>query len=324
MKHVQYFSDFLRDTVNLNQSRIDKLDSHADAIENFLSVHLDAFEKMESQGSYGLKTIIKPVKDSQEFDADLVLYMTYEEDKEPKEYLSDLYKCFRGSKTYRDKVSRKTRCVTVNYAGDCHVDVVPCVTKDDGSMYVCNRKTNELEPTDGAGYKKWFNEKSSITSGHLKRVTRLLKFLRDHKTTFTAKSILLTTLIGVEVDDEAEEDSEDFKNVPTALQTISNGIAVFLQNNVVMPEIKNPALADENFNRHWDQKKYENFREAFCRYNEKINEAVDEQDHNKSVRKWREIFGDDFGQEKSEDNEAATKSAAPAVISVTPRKPYAS
>ncbi len=290
---------------------------------NFLNDYLDSFEKMESQGSYGLKTIIKPVKDTHEFDADLVLYMTYDEDKEPKEYLADLYKCFRGSSRYKDKVSRKTRCVTVNYAGDCHVDVVPCVTKDDGSMYVCNRKTNKLEPTDGAGYKNWFNGKSSVTNGHLKRVTRLLKFLRDHKTTFTAKSILLTTLIGVEVYDEEDEDSDDFKNVPTALQTISNRIAAFLQDNVVMPVIENPALADENFNRHWDQKKYENFREAFCRYNEKINEAIDEQDHNKSVRKWREIFGDDFGEEKSEDNKT-TKSAAPAVISVTPRKPYSS
>ena len=324
MKHVQFFNDFLKNTVNLNQSRIDQLDSHADAIENFLNDNLDSCEKMEPQGSYGLETVIKPVKDTQEFDADLVLYMTHEDGKERKEYLRDLYKCFRSNKIYKDKVSRKTRCVTVNYAGDCHVDVVPCVTMDDGSMYVCNRKTNKFEPTDGAGYKNWFNEKSSITNGHLKRATRLLKFLRDHKTTFTAKSILLTTLIGVEVYDEEEEDSENFKNVPTALQTISNRIAAFLQDNVVMPEIKNPALADENFNRHWDQKKYENFRESFCRYNEKINEAVDEQDHNKSVKKWREIFGDDFGQEKIENNKTAIKSGTPAIVSVTPRKPYAS
>ena len=33
MKHVQFFNDFLKYTVNLNQSRIDQLDSHADAIE---------------------------------------------------------------------------------------------------------------------------------------------------------------------------------------------------------------------------------------------------------------------------------------------------
>ncbi len=35
MKHVRSFNDFLRNTVNLNQTRIDQLDSHADAIENY-------------------------------------------------------------------------------------------------------------------------------------------------------------------------------------------------------------------------------------------------------------------------------------------------
>ena len=91
--------------------------------------------------------------------------------------------------------TEKTRCVYIDYAGDFHLDLVPCITLDE-ECYICNNKENRFEETDGTGYRDWFNEKTRITNGNLKRVTRLLKFLRDHKGNFSVKSILLTTLIG--------------------------------------------------------------------------------------------------------------------------------
>ena len=199
MKHVLYFENFLKDVVNLNQTRLDRLNGHVKAVTDFLKANLNSFKRVEPQGSYGLKTIIRPVKEGQEYDADIQLYMEYDKDKEPKDYIEELHDCFLGSSTYKDKVDRSTRCVCLDYAGDFHLDIVPCITKPDGGKWVCNDKTNEFERTDGTGYRDWFNEKTRITHGNLKRVTRLLKFLRDHKRNFTAKSILLTTLIGMTV-----------------------------------------------------------------------------------------------------------------------------
>ena len=318
MKHAPYFEDFLKDVVNLNQSRLDRLDTSVNAVKEFLEKNLNSFIRIEPQGSYGLKTIIRPVNKGQEYDADIQLYMKYDQDKKPKDYIEDLYNCFRGSNTYKDKAHRKTRCVNLNYAGDFHLDVVPCVTKPDGSKWVCNRETNEFERTDGTGYRDWFNGRTRITHGNLKRVTRLLKFLRDHKRNFTAKSILLTTLIGMTVWGEA--DGENFKTVPDALKTVSNRINDFLQSHPTMPTIRNPVLPKEDFNRHWDQAKYENFREKFAIYNEKINEAFDAKEHNDSVEKWRALFGDEFG-EKRENGDSSRR--APAVAAVRPRRPYA-
>ena len=326
MKHTQYFIDFLGDMVNLNQTRLDRLNTSVQAVTDFLKENLDSFIRVEPQGSYGLKTIIKPVKDGQEYDADIQLYMKYEKDKEAKAYIKELYDCFRGNGNYKDKVHRKTRCVYLDYAGDFHLDVVPCVTTPDGSKWVCNRETNKLEPTDGTGYRDWFNEKTSITHGNLKRVTRLLKFLRDHKGNFTAKSILLTTLIGNTVG--GEDDGDNFKSIPDALKTVSNRINDFLQVNESMPTITNPVLPEENFNRHWDQAKYENFRDKFDVYNKRINEAYDAKEHNDSVDKWRAVFGDEFGEKRGEDDDkssgsSAKRSGAPAVAAVTPRRPWA-
>ena len=315
MKHTTYFQEFLSKEVNLNETRLQRLNTSSSAVDTFLSGNLDLYEKTERQGSYGLKTIIKPVG-TREYDADLLLYMTYDEDKEPKDYINDVYDCLKGNDNYKDKVHRRTRCVYIDYAGEVHLDLVPCITQQDWftqeeKYLICNNKENKFEPTDGTGYRDWFNKKTRITNGNLKRVTRLLKFLRDHKENFSVKSILLTTLIGNSVY-AADECGENFKDIPTSLKTISNRINSFLQSNVFMPKICNPVLSTESFTRHWDQDKYHNFREKFNLYNTKINEAFDAKDHNTSVKKWRELFGDDFGELKDDNG---SKGSAPVIVS---------
>ncbi len=310
MKHITSFREFLSTEVNLNETRLQRLNQSSSAVDTFLNENLEAYQKTERQGSYGLKTIIKPVG-TREYDADMLLYMVYDDDKEPKDYINDVYDCLKQNGNYEDKVHRRTRCVYIDYAGDFHLDLVPCIIYEE-QHYICNNKENCFEETDGTGYRDWFNEKTRITNGDLKRVTRLFKFLRDHKGNFSVKSILLTTLIGNSVY-AFDEGSENFKDTPTSLKTISNRINSFLQNNTLMPEICNPVLLTESFTRHWDQDKYRRFREMFDLYNTKINEAFDTKDHNTSVKKWRELFNDNFGKLK--------ENAAPVIV--PPSKFYA-
>ena len=324
MKHVQFFIDFLNEEVNLNQSRLDRLTTGVRAVSEFLSQNLDSYRKTERQGSYALRTFIKPVKDSQEYDADILLYQKYDEAKEPKAYINELYDCLKSNKTYAEKTHRKTRCVFLDYAGDFHLDIIPCVTGEDGEQHICNSKTNQFEPTDGTGYRDWFNQKNGTTHGNLKRVTRLLKYLRNHKSNFTAKSILLTTLIGNTVRDE-DEDGGHFKNLPDALVTVSDRINDFLQSHPKMPRITNPVLPEEDFTRHWDQDKYENFRRLFGVYNGRIREAFDATEHDDSVEKWRDVFGEKFGSKKGGGNSGSSHKLAASApfVAVRPRKPYA-
>lgn len=321
MKHITFFGEFLSNEVNLNDTRLQTLNNRFDAVKRYLGDRLAAYENIERQGSYGLQTIIKPVE-NREYDADALLLMTREDGKEPRAYLNDVHQCLRGNQNYADKVHRRTRCLYIDYAGDFHLDLVPCTTRwncetQQEERVICNNEENSFEVTDGTGYRDWFNEKTKITDGNLKRVTRLLKFLRDHKGNFSVKSILLTTLIGSHVC-ASDEGSEDFKDVPTSLKTVSNRINDFLQANDLMPEICNPVLEDEIFTRHWDDEKYRHFRKMFSVYTAKINEAFNATEHNDSVRKWRKLFGDKFGKLKDENG----NKGIPPVI-VTPRKPYA-
>ena len=320
MKRVADFNDFLADTVNINQNRLDKLNDHVAAVTTHLSRHLESYEKVERQGSYALRTIIKP-QDGREYDADILLFMKYKSGWKASDYIKAAYDCMRQHGTYKDMVHRKTRCVMVDYAGDFHLDIVPCV-EINGQRYVCNSKTDKLEVTDGTGYRDWFNEKTRITNGNLKRVARLLKYMRDHKGNFTAPSILLTTLIGMNVHDN--EGDDNYKTVADTLRIVCNRINAFLQANPFMPEIRNPILPQETFTRHWDQNKYRNFQEKFRIYTERVNEAFDETDPRRSVQRWRKLFGDEFGKSKSGSGGASSATAtAMASAAVTPRKPWA-
>ncbi len=322
MKHERDFKDFLSKRVDLNQDRLDTLKGRIETITKLLKENLSGYRKFSEQGSYAHKTIIKPVKDNDEFDADLLIFIQ-DSDFNPNDFKTDyvrkIYEIFKNNGNYEDKINKKTRCVTINYAGDFHLDIVPCVEHNE-VHYITNRNDSKYEPTDGDGYKQWLAQKNEIVgNNNFRKVTRLLKFLRDHKDNFSVKSILLTTLLGnmVQTDDK---DSESFSDLPTTLKTLSNRLNNFLQNRPSMPIIKNPVMSSEDFNRHWDEVKYKNFREKFNSYNGKINQAFEEEDYNSSVKKWRELFGDHFG--RLIDSSSSRKESA-ILPTVPATKPYA-
>ena len=329
MKHESYFNDFLRDHVNLNPSRLDTLQKRVKAVTGLLKEKLEGYRKYSEQGSYAHKTIIKPVQNDDEFDADLLIFIrddTFDPNRFEVDYVGRVYEVLKDDGNYRDKVDKKTRCVTIDYAGDFHLDLVPCVEFGD-THYICNRRDEEYEKTDGDGYKDWLVEKNKMIGGNnFRKVVRLLKFLRDHKGNFSAKSILLTTLLGNLVS-ETDVNSEDFSDVPTALKTLLNRLNDFLQRHESMPQVKNPVMSEENFDRHWDQMKYSNFREKISINNRRVNEAYSEGDHNRSVKKWRKLFGEDFGELKNEPpSSGSANNTSPGRIvlpTVPASKPYA-
>ena len=290
-KRTRDFDVFMSNHVNLNKQRKKRLQRGRRGVSEHLSRTLPGFLKTEMQGLFALGTIIKPTR-GREYDLDMLAFMEFDRSKTPKDYIEEVHRTMKANKTYADKVKMRKRCVEVNYAGEFHMDIVPCV-KMRGGLYICNRQTNKREITDGTGFREWFNRKSKVTHGNLKRVARLLKYLRDHKRTFTAPSILLTTLIGNAVWDD--DDGSEFRTLPDALKVITNRINEFLKSHP-NPRISNPALRKEDFSRDWDSAMYGNFRKMFNSYANRINNAFAESDHARSITAWRGLFGGDFGR----------------------------
>ncbi len=305
MKLTEHFDTFLSEVVNLNQARIDTLKARVDTIVTTLEgfeEYSDILIETCPQGSWAHRTIIKPAENGG-FDADVVAFVEPREGWTPAEYIENLYTQFKGHGTYADKVSRKTRCVTIQYANEFSIDIVPCVRKSGfwagTTEWILNRRENTEERTNSDGLNDWFKKQNGyVGNNYLIKVVRLLKYLRDIKKTFSAKSVLLTTLLGERVNswDADIGFGNDFTDMPTALRVSIKRLDKYLQENSDMPEVANPSLPEETFTRHWDQDKYSNFRNFIHRYAEWIEDAYVEVDHDESILKWRRVFGDDFAK----------------------------
>lgn len=300
MKFAADLESFLRAEVNINKSRLDALQSRVEAIESFVAGD-DTFEPMFLDvipaGSWAHRTIIKPVTANDEFDGDVLLYLKEEPEWDPRDYIENLYSAFRGSSTYKDKVSRMTRCVRVNYAGDMHVDVVPYLERYD-KQYITNRHEPDgegrFELSDPEGMTEWMDSRQRATAGTFVKVVRLVKYLRDYKNTFSCKSIILTTLLGETVNEiEASFSPGLYSDLPTALNTTLDRLALALP--ATIPAVLDPAGTGENFTDRWrDEWNYSNFRRRVVDYAGKVERAYDEKDRERSIELWQEILGDRF------------------------------
>ena len=98
-KNNKDFQDFLRDEVNLNQSRLDRLNKSVGAVDAYLKDHLTGYQKMERQGSYALGTLIKPVDDNDEYDADIQIVMNPNPKWQAKDYINEVQKTLKKMTT---------------------------------------------------------------------------------------------------------------------------------------------------------------------------------------------------------------------------------
>ena len=299
MKLTKHFDAFLRDKVNLSDGRIATLNSRVEAIGNFLSSGSDVvaenFIELIPQGSYAHGTIINPVDANDEFDADVLLDMNEVDGWEACDYVEELYRVFRSSGTYRDIVTRRSRCVVVNYAGEFHMDVVPFLTRH-GQRYITNRNEDTYELTNPEGFSQWLDDQNRLTSGRLIKAIRLLKYIRDSKNNFSVKSVILTILVGERVSGSILlSDSSHYADVPTSLVNLLSDLNDYLQAHTLMPSLDDPSCPSENFNHRWDQAQYANFRKWIKTYYEWARDAYEEADAEESHRKWRRLFGESFG-----------------------------
>ena len=93
MKHIDLFEKFLKETVNLNKTRVETAASGIDTITSFLKsgdLTKNLFCNDFTTGVLSTKTIIKPPAEDIEFDVDLLFEMKIVEGWEPKDYHKEL------------------------------------------------------------------------------------------------------------------------------------------------------------------------------------------------------------------------------------------
>ena len=183
-----------------------------------------------------------------------------------------------------------------------------------GQYEVCNRNADQFEVSAPSAYTEWVKGKNGVAGGNdLKKVTRLLKYMRDIKGNFTCPSFLLTTLMGLQVY-ESDRNSAQFADLTTTLKTLVGRLDDWLQARPNVPVVPNPKLPQEDQAGGWDQTQYGNFRDKVNLYRGWIDDAYTETDRDESIGKWQRVFGDNFaaGEAKraaEQVSEAATTGA---------------
>jgi len=309
MKIETYFNQFLENIVNLNKTRYKIAKSGVEVMADILKndeVFGDEFIDTKPQGSFRQKTIIKPVNDGQDFDVDILFEMKEINDWEASDYLNKLAGQFKKMDRYKDKVDTrgKTRCVTIDYESDFHIDIVPSIDVD-GDRYIMNKKTNKFEPTDGDGYAQWFEGQDSAANGNLVPVVKLIKYLRDSKKEFDTKSIILTTLSGMVVSTKG-----DYSDLPKSLASILSELKELLDSKSEPFKVKNPAIPkEESFDRDWidDIEGFRQFKKAISDYSEIANQAIDLV-RDEAIKKWTELFGEEFSVKENSETSNNTSS----------------
>jgi hypothetical protein len=321
MQLVDHFDVLLKDTVNLNQTRLDQLQSRVDAVFSALQADSDYgayVNDYTKQGSWAHRTVIRPVG-RKEFDADILLDMDEVDGWEPKRYIEAVYLALHHSATYGSMDhTKKCRCVRLSYANEMHIDIVPHIFLTDGREVIVNRDENEWEETNPTGFTQWMKDRDDMAKGNLRKVIRLVKFLRDHKNSFTGTpSIIITTLLGNQVTPSGHY-SQEYDNVAKTLLNLVESLDTWLQAQWSKPSVADPSSSGTTFDHRWNDASFRYFRDRIHVHTSEIRAAYEEKDKAESVELWQKVFGDGFKAPASSARQAFL-TAAPATVSTLSR-----
>ena len=133
----------------------------------------DRVELFYPQGSMATGSTIASKLRTDEFDIDVVAQLDLRENMAPRDALNILYEAIRGdpgSRYYRI-AKRRTRCVTVDYGDDMHLDVTPMLrrwgTPDRESLIFHHRENSPLDPgvrliANPYGFAEWFKRNTPL------------------------------------------------------------------------------------------------------------------------------------------------------------------
>jgi hypothetical protein len=320
---VSAFTAFMRNTVNINKSRLDAL---AEAVEAIYAA-LQADETIghlilgkDPQGSWAHRTIIKPLPGN-EFDADFMLIMKEVPGWSPARYIDEVYAALLRHPVYKSMVlPPKCRCVRIAYAGDFHVDIVPFLDLN-GRQVIVNHDEDDWEDTNPAGFTTWLQARDTTAGDHLREVIRLVKYLRDHGGNFKrSRSVLLTAMLGNQVDPgKLLSNPSYYEDLPTTLMHVVSDLTVWLDTNATKPSITDPSGATDphgdpiTFDHRWIEADYQNFRSRMYTIAADIRAAYESTDEDESIELWQKVFGADFKKPATSSGRLGGAGAAAAV-----------
>lgn len=243
------------------------------------------------QGSMRIKAAIRPIN-GKEFDVDLVCEFKRLPHVDPKAVKKLIWDRFRYSDRYKSMAIEKNRCVQIQYAGDFHMDVMPCVPgrsgwAQNGAVWVPDKQLDDWKPSNPVGFALFveaaaakvprqtiaLSNRATVrakatdvqpldTSGSFSKpaLIRIIQILKRHRDEFFKNnhdkapiSVIITTLATQSYDRTVT--LKTFEDVYDLLLEVVEGMLNFIRINPITGEISiaNPTHPDENFAEKWNR-----------------------------------------------------------------------
>ena len=163
--------------IQLSQTDYDKAITRYQAINRWIeregSPLKDRVDLFYPQGSMATGSTIASKLKSDEYDIDIVAQLILPADVTPQEALNLLYSAIRGERgsRYYHKTKRRTRCVTVDYSNDMHLDVTPMLRRrgmPERESWLFHHRTEAPHErsyrciANPYGFARWFEENTPL------------------------------------------------------------------------------------------------------------------------------------------------------------------
>ncbi len=316
------FNEFNRDTVNLLKERTDR----ARTSRNWLFSQLNGLEskdnlnfpfKYESKhinfGSFERRTKIRELDD-----IDLMFCLTADGATYTK-YSNNLYQintpnagqCLKNlsdndilsSRRVVNKVKNSLSQIGQYSSAELHsrgeaatlrltsyewvFDIVPCFYTDTGLYLIPNGEGN-WKPTDPRIDQTRVTDENQVKDGRLLQLIRILKYWNRRNSTYTIGSYFFENL----VINYSKSKTELSQWIDYDVRSFFNYLSSAICNSVYDPKSFQGDL--NNFTYHEKLSISQTADWVYQKADEAIKAEVDEKDTNKSINKWRELFGSDF------------------------------
>ena len=281
------FESFLKD-INPSKTTIEEasrlhrnLRDHLKESDTYGSVYQDTY----LSGSYAKQTFIRPKKDSDGCDIDIIVETNHSIAVAPCNVLSELEGAIRERGCYQS-VRMQTHSVGIDMA-NFHLDVAPLVKDEDGLLYIGSKDNGEWKQTNPKEHLTWTTEVNQGFNGDYKPLVKIMKWWRRENCPSWVefpKGITLEKMIA--------------DNLPEAGLSIEERIMQVMANLAVaysdkldsyqVPFIEDPAIAGNNLAGKY---RYDDFSQFVDKLNEHLSLLADEGTDNDV---WKQILGDTF------------------------------
>lgn len=254
-------------------------------------------------GSHAASTATNDLKD-----IDFVLFLALDEDEgqlKPREAIKLTKVAIEELSTISDykissiDVSENRRSVRVFFKDEnFYLDVVPAYyeTETTDPLLVPDKSENKLIKSQPVGFLDALDELNSKYDKRVKQLIRFVKHLVSEKMIYMRpKSYWLTAMVYREFSDGNIDTSKSIaENVHELLTAIYYRYRILTESETdATPNLPDPMLG-HNVSPNWDRNSFITFMNHLKTAVEKSQKALEENDKDKAIALWQQIFGDSF------------------------------